>query len=72
MNLSIKCLRGIITFFLCHQVKKVFAHEDRPLKVHERLMSGSTAGVIAQTTIYPMEVGEGEEATDPVICRVLR
>ncbi len=41
----------------CLQVKKLFSHEGQQLKVHERLLSGSTAGVIAQTTIYPMEVG---------------
>ena len=39
------------------QVKKLFAHKDgRPLQVYERLLAGSTAGVIAQTAIYPMEV----------------
>lgn len=30
--------------------------EGRELQVHQRLLAGSTAGVIAQTTIYPMEV----------------
>ena len=30
--------------------------EGKALQVHQRLLAGSTAGVIAQTTIYPMEV----------------
>ncbi len=29
---------------------------DQVLGVHEKLLAGSTAGVIAQTTIYPLEV----------------
>ena len=42
------------------QVKKLFVHKDgSPLQVYERLLAGSTAGVIAQTTIYPMEVSTG-------------
>lgn len=43
--------------FSSMQVKKLFSHKDgRPLLVYERLLAGSTAGVIAQTAIYPMEV----------------
>ena len=43
------------------QVKKLLAGDDveKPLQVHWRLLAGSTAGVIAQTTIYPMEVCVG-------------
>ena len=29
---------------------------DQVLRVHEKLFAGSCAGVIAQTTIYPLEV----------------
>ena len=29
---------------------------DQVLGVHEKLLAGSTAGVIAQTAIYPLEV----------------
>ena len=38
------------------QVKRLMVCEGRELQVHERLLAGSTAGVIAQTAIYPMEV----------------
>ena len=39
------------------QVKRLLVRDDgKPLQVHQRLLAGSTAGVIAQTTIYPMEV----------------
>ena len=38
------------------QVKRLLVEEGRPLQVHQRLLAGSSAGVIAQTTIYPMEV----------------
>ena len=38
------------------QVKKLLKDGNEPLQVHERLLAGSTAGVIAQTTIYPLEV----------------
>jgi len=39
------------------QVKRLLHQDGRPLHVHERLLAGSTAGVVAQTTIYPTEVG---------------
>ena len=45
---------------VCVQVKRLLVRgngEGRELQVHQRLMAGSTAGVIAQITIYPMEVG---------------
>ena len=41
------------------QVKRLLVRgngEGKGLQVHQRLLAGSTAGVIAQTTIYPMEV----------------
>ena len=37
-------------------MKALLKRDNQPLKVYERLLAGSTAGVIAQTTIYPMEV----------------
>ena len=40
----------------CTQVKRLLCQEGKPLQIHERLLAGSTAGVIAQTLIYPMEV----------------
>ncbi|XP_064395552.1 mitochondrial adenyl nucleotide antiporter SLC25A24-like [Halichondria panicea] len=45
-----------LRFFAFEQVKKFFYEEGKSLHVYERLIAGSTAGVIAQTTIYPMEV----------------
>ena len=52
-----RVLKHNFSFFFLVQVKKLFAHKDgRPLQVYERLLAGSTAGVIAQTAIYPMEV----------------
>ena len=38
------------------QLKGVLQRNGQPLQVHERLMAGSSAGVVAQTAIYPMEV----------------
>ena len=46
------CVIGVDLF----QVKKLLKDGNEPLQVHERLLAGSTAGVIAQTTIYPLEV----------------
>ena len=46
------CVSGV-------QVKRLLVRgngEGKELQVHQRLLAGSTAGVIAQTTIYPMEV----------------
>ena len=40
----------------------LYRDDGKPLHVSQRLLAGSTAGVIAQTTIYPMEVGE------PMLC----
>jgi len=38
-------------------MKKLLYREDgQPLRVSQRLLAGSSAGVIAQSTIYPMEV----------------
>jgi solute carrier family 25 phosphate transporter 23/24/25/41 len=44
--------------FFAYEKAKGFLKGDKPsnLKAHEKLLAGSTAGVIAQTTIYPMEV----------------
>jgi solute carrier family 25 phosphate transporter 23/24/25/41 len=48
-----------LRFFAYEQVKRLLVRgngEGKELQVHQRLLAGSTAGVIAQTTIYPMEV----------------
>ena len=46
-------------FFAYEKVKRLLKDGDDPLQVHERLLAGSTAGVIAQTAIYPLEVRTG-------------
>ena len=38
------------------QLKKLFCREGCEVRAHERFMAGSTAGIISQSTIYPMEV----------------
>ena len=38
------------------QLKKLLHTEGRELRAYERFMAGSSAGVISQTAIYPMEV----------------
>ncbi|XP_041369153.1 calcium-binding mitochondrial carrier protein SCaMC-2-like isoform X1 [Gigantopelta aegis] len=46
-----------LKFMAYEQIKGLIRQgEDREVKVWERLISGSAAGAIAQTTIYPMEV----------------
>lgn len=41
------------------QVKRLLVRDNdgKPLQTHQRLLAGSSAGVMAQITIYPMEVG---------------
>ena len=38
------------------QLKKMIHKDGQPTQVYERLAAGSAAGVISQTTVYPMEV----------------
>lgn len=40
------------------QVKRLLVRDNdgKPLQAHQRLLAGSSAGVMAQITIYPMEV----------------
>ncbi|XP_071488756.1 calcium-binding mitochondrial carrier protein SCaMC-2-like [Diadema antillarum] len=45
-----------IKFFAYERIKRLLHTEGKELKVYERFVAGSLAGVIAQTTIYPMEV----------------
>lgn len=46
-----------LRFYAYEHVKRILCRDDgKPLHMYERLLAGSTAGVIAQTTIYPMEV----------------
>ncbi|XP_065179310.1 mitochondrial adenyl nucleotide antiporter SLC25A24-B-like [Sycon ciliatum] len=45
-----------IKFFAYEYIKKWFADDQGALSVGRRLLAGSSAGVIAQVSIYPMEV----------------
>lgn len=46
---------SVVTYL---QVKRLLVRDNdgKPLQAHQRLLAGSSAGVMAQTTIYPMEV----------------
>ena len=43
-----------ISVFL--QIKRLIGSDQETLGIAERLVAGSLAGVISQSTIYPMEV----------------
>ncbi|XP_071821145.1 calcium-binding mitochondrial carrier protein SCaMC-2-like isoform X2 [Apostichopus japonicus] len=45
-----------IKFVAYEQIKKLLHREGHELQVHQRFLAGSSAGVISQTSIYPMEV----------------
>lgn len=38
------------------QIKRLIGSDKKALSILERFVAGSLAGVIAQSTIYPMEV----------------
>jgi len=40
------------------QLKKIIKGDRKEITVVERFAAGSTAGAIAQTSIYPMEVNQ--------------
>jgi hypothetical protein len=37
-------------------MKRLVGSDQETLRIHERLVAGSLAGAIAQSSIYPMEV----------------
>lgn len=41
---------------LVRQIKRLIGSNNETLGIAERLVAGSLAGVIAQSSIYPMEV----------------
>lgn len=45
-----------IKFLAYERIKRLLHTEGKELKVYERFVAGASAGVVAQTTIYPMEV----------------
>lgn len=45
-----------IKFLAYERIKRLLHTEGTELKVYERFVAGALAGVVAQTTIYPMEV----------------
>ncbi|XP_048469672.1 calcium-binding mitochondrial carrier protein SCaMC-2-B isoform X3 [Rhincodon typus] len=45
-----------LKFMAYEQIKRLIGSDQQPLGIQERLIAGSLAGLIAQSTIYPMEV----------------
>ncbi|XP_062929689.1 calcium-binding mitochondrial carrier protein SCaMC-2-B isoform X2 [Mobula hypostoma] len=45
-----------LKFMAYEQIKRIIGSNQQTLGIQERLIAGSLAGVIAQSTIYPMEV----------------
>uniref|UniRef100_A0A8D1KPL0 Solute carrier family 25 member 25 n=1 Tax=Sus scrofa TaxID=9823 RepID=A0A8D1KPL0_PIG len=45
-----------IKFMAYEQIKRLVGTDQETLRIHERLVAGSLAGAIAQSSIYPMEV----------------
>ncbi|XP_019331418.1 mitochondrial adenyl nucleotide antiporter SLC25A25 isoform X2 [Alligator mississippiensis] len=45
-----------IKFMAYEQIKRFIGSDQEILRIHERLLAGSLAGAIAQSSIYPMEV----------------
>ncbi|KAF4016717.1 hypothetical protein G4228_007614 [Cervus hanglu yarkandensis] len=45
-----------IKFMAYEQIKRLIGSDQETLRIHERLVAGSLAGAIAQSSIYPMEV----------------
>ncbi|XP_066293551.1 calcium-binding mitochondrial carrier protein SCaMC-2-like isoform X4 [Branchiostoma lanceolatum] len=56
MNVLKIAPESAIKFMAYERLKKLFTREGHSLGVVERFCSGSLAGMISQTTIYPMEV----------------
>ena len=52
-------------FYAYEALKSRIIEDPDNVKVHERLLSGSLAGVLAQTIIYPMEVCKTRLAVSP-------
>lgn len=44
------------------QIKRFIGTDQEMLRIHERLLAGSLAGAIAQSSIYPMEVRQEAES----------
>lgn len=56
MNVIKIAPESAIKFMAYEQIKAFVKGDKKELGVFERLLSGSAAGVVSQTTIYPMEV----------------
>ena len=52
-------------FYTYEYLKSVVVADPEHVQVHERLLAGSSAGVVAQTSIYPMEVVKTRLAVSP-------
>lgn len=49
--------------FWLPQIKRFIGTDQEMLRIHERLVAGSLAGAIAQSSIYPMEVRQEAESS---------
>uniref|UniRef100_A0A3P8ZBZ1 EF-hand domain-containing protein n=1 Tax=Esox lucius TaxID=8010 RepID=A0A3P8ZBZ1_ESOLU len=56
MNVIKIAPESAIKFMAYEQIKRLIGNDKETLGILERFVAGSTAGVIAQSTIYPMEV----------------
>lgn len=59
MTLSIFDICSLMCVFFLNwflQIKRLIGSDNKTLTILERFVAGSLAGVIAQSTIYPMEV----------------
>ena len=55
--LCVYCVHVCVFIVLYLQMKGALkSSPDQVLRVHEKLFAGSSAGVMAQTAIYPLEV----------------
>lgn len=51
-----------VCLFWLLQIKRFIGTDQEMLRIHERLLAGSLAGAIAQSSIYPMEVRQEAES----------
>lgn len=54
--LNLSSVQSLTRLNLPAQIKRLIGRDKETLSVLERFVAGSMAGVIAQSTIYPMEV----------------
>ena len=52
-----------VKFFAYERIKSIVAEDPEDVKIYERLLAGSSAGVIAQSIVYPFEVIKNAAST---------